>query len=175
MTDTEYYDDTVADEEDELLDGEEDLGSLDPYFDTLYNLEVVSCKKKTLQPRDGVDEEPQGVIQIQLMITEGEFEGERSFHTFWIGPRGIAKEARHKRARKAFNKFFEACTGESIGKGSTANPRDCEGASISGKWVDASYTNRDGQTMKEGEGKWDDFAWSTPIATNGEWDGEEPI
>ena len=181
MTDTEYYDDTVADDEDELIESE-DLEVVDPALDTIYNLEVVSCRRKILPARDGEDDDPDElmrVINVQLVISEGEFEGERSFHTFWMGPKGPARLPQHKRARKSFNKFFEACTGEKIGKGSTVNPRACEGAAISAKYVDASYPDRDnpGQRKNEGMAKWDDFSWAAPVEVDYEssYDGEEPV
>lgn len=171
--DTEYYEDTDTDE-DGLL-GDEDTGVVDPHLDTIYNLEVVSCKRKVLPPRDdNPDNEPQITVQVQLMIADGEFEGERTFHTFWMGPKGQARLPQHKRNRKSFSKFFEACTGERIGKGSVINPRDCEGAMISAKYVSAEYTNKDGELKNAGQAKWDDFSWSTPIErSDGEWDGED--
>lgn len=176
MTDTEYYDDTVTDEDDTLL-GDDDLEVIDPAVDTIYNLEVISCVKKVLPPReDDPEGDSQVVINVQLMISEGEFEGESTFHTFWMGPKGPARKPQHKRARKSFNKFFEACTGESIGKGSTVNPRDCVGANISAKYISAEYT-KDGELKNEGKAKWDDFSWAAPISTefDGEFDGSEPF
>lgn len=162
MTDMDVYDDTVSDEEeDQLLDGDEDLGSLELYQDTRYNLEVVECTKKTLPLKE--DEElPQRVINVTLAVTDGEFEGERTWHSFWIGPKGLARLPQHKRARKAFNKFYQACTGETIGKHSQANPADCVGANISAMYVSAEYTDKEGNLKNEGQSKWDDFSWDVP-------------
>ncbi len=173
--DDETYDPEEGIEEDELLDGEEDLGSLDPALDTIYNWEVVSCKLKTFEPREG--EEVGGrVINATLTISDGEFEGERIRQDWWIGPKGIAKEARFKFARKDFNKFFEACTGESIGKGSTANPRETVGSTISAKLITAEY-EKDGEILKAGQVKIQPGTWSTPIEVESYYgdEDEDPV
>lgn len=178
MVDEEYNDDEAyeSEEEDELLDGEEDLGSLDPPLDTIYNWKVISCKLTTFEPREG--EEVGGrVINATLCIEDGEFEGERIRHDWWIGPKGIAKESRFKFARKDFNRFFEACTGEVIGKGSSANPKNCVNATISAKLVTAEY-EKDGETQKVGQTKLQAGSWGAPIEVHeayDDFDDEDPV